>query len=155
MVKDAERHGEEDKQRRADIETRNHADTLVYNTEKMLNENREKIPVGDIKPIEDALAEAKEALKSEDMDKIRSAMETLTKASHRLAEVMYKQAKEKQATAGPGEGEQAQAKAGRSRRGGCRGRGVRGPRQEQEVELPVAPPSGTRAPGRRQRRWPW
>ncbi len=112
MVKDAERHGEEDKQRRADIETRNHADTLVYNTEKMLNENREKIPVGDIKPIEDALAETKEALKTEDMGKIRSAMETLTKASHRLAEVMYKQAKEKQATAGPGEGEQAQAKPG-------------------------------------------
>ena len=112
MVKDAERHGEEDKQRRADIETRNHADTLVYNTEKMLNENREKIPVSDIKPIEDALAETKEALKTEDMGKIRSAMETLTKASHRLAEVMYKQAKEKQATAGPGEGEQAQAKPG-------------------------------------------
>jgi molecular chaperone DnaK len=112
MVKDAERHGEEDKQRRADIETRNHADTLVYNTEKMLNENREKIPVSDIKPIEDALAEAKEALKTEDMGKIRSAMETLTKASHRLAEVMYKQAKEKQATTGPGDGEQAQAKPG-------------------------------------------
>ena len=112
MVKEAERHSEEDKKRRADIETRNQADTLVYNTEKMLNENREKIPVSDIKPIEDALAEAKEALKSEDMDKIRRAVETLTKASHRLAEVMYKQAKEKQATAEPGDGGQSQAKPG-------------------------------------------
>jgi len=103
MVKDADRHAEEDKKRRADIETRNQADNLVYNTEKMLNENREKIPVADIKPIEDALAEAKEALKSEDMGKIQQAMETLTKASHRLAEVMYKQAREKQAPGGSGE----------------------------------------------------
>jgi len=95
MVKEAERHSDEDKKRRADIETRNQADSLVYNTEKMLNENREKIPVSDIKPIEDALAAAKEALKSEDMDRIRSAVDTLTKASHRLAEVMYKQAQAK------------------------------------------------------------
>jgi molecular chaperone DnaK len=112
MVKDADRHSEEDKKRRADIETRNQADSLVYNTEKMLNENREKIPVSDIKPIEDALAEAKEALKSEEMDKIRRAMETLTKASHRLAEVMYKQAREKQAPSGSEEGKGAEAKSG-------------------------------------------
>ncbi|HTU01402.1 MAG TPA: molecular chaperone DnaK, partial [Candidatus Sulfotelmatobacter sp.] len=103
MVKDAERHADEDKKRRADIETRNQADNLVYNTEKMLNENREKIPVADIKPIEDALAGAKEALKSEDMGRIREAVDTLTKASHRLAEVMYKQAREK--APGPQDGE--------------------------------------------------
>ena len=112
MVKDADRHSQEDKKRRADIETRNQADSLIYNTEKMLNENREKIPVSDIKPIEDALAEAKEALKSEDMDKIRRAMETLTKASHRLAEVMYKQARERQAPGSSGDGKAGQAKAG-------------------------------------------
>ena len=106
MVKDADRHADEDKKRRADIETRNQADGLIYSTEKMLNENREKIPVGDIKPIEDALAEAKEALKSEDMDKTRSAVEMLTKASHRLAEVMYKQARERQAPGGSGNGKQ-------------------------------------------------
>jgi molecular chaperone DnaK len=94
MMKDAEQYADDDKKRRADIELRNQADSMVYNTEKMLNENREKIPVSDIKPIEDALAEAKEALKSEDMGRIRQAMETLTKASHRLAEVMYKQARE-------------------------------------------------------------
>ena len=112
MVKDADRHSDEDKKRRADIEARNQADNLVYNTEKMLNENREKIPVGDIKPIEDALADAKEALKSEDMDKIRRAVDTLTKASHRLAEVMYRQAKEKQAPGAPSDGGEAQAKSG-------------------------------------------
>jgi molecular chaperone DnaK len=114
MVKDAERHSDEDKRRRADIEVRNQADGLVYNTEKMLTENREKIPVGDIKPIEDALAQAKEALKSEDMDRIKQAVDTLTKASHRLAEVMYKQAREQQAPsgAGAGDGKEAQAKPG-------------------------------------------
>jgi len=112
MVKDADRHSDEDKKRRADIETRNQADNLVYNTEKMLSENREKIPVSDIKPIEDALAEAKEALKSEEMDKIRSALDTLTKASHRLAEVMYKQAKEKQAPGAPTDSGEPQAKTG-------------------------------------------
>jgi molecular chaperone DnaK len=117
MVKDADRHADEDKKRRADIETRNQADNLVYNTEKMLNENREKIPVSDIKPIEDALAEAKEALKSEDMDKIRRAMETLTKASHRLAEVMYKQAKEKHAPGAPSDGGESQAKPGSAAEG--------------------------------------
>jgi molecular chaperone DnaK len=111
MVKEAERHSDEDKKRRADIETRNQADTLVYNTEKMLNENREKIPVGDIQPIEDALAAAKDALKSEDMDRIRGAVETLTKASHRLAEVMYKQAKERQAPSEPS-ADGSQAKPG-------------------------------------------
>jgi molecular chaperone DnaK len=112
MVKDADRHADEDKKRRADIEGRNQADSLVYNTEKMLNENREKIPVSDIKPIEDALAAAKEALKSEDMDKIRATMETLTKASHRLAEVMYRQAKEKQSADAPTEGGESQHKPG-------------------------------------------
>jgi molecular chaperone DnaK len=112
MVKDADRHSDEDKKRRADIETRNQADNLVYNTEKMLSENREKIPVSDIKPIEDALAEAKEALKSEEMDKIRSALDTLTKASHRLAEVMYRQAKEKQAPGAPADSGEPQAKTG-------------------------------------------
>jgi molecular chaperone DnaK len=117
MVKDADRHADEDKKRRADIEARNQADSLVYNTEKMLNENREKIPVGDIKPIEDALAAAREALKGDDMDKIRAAMETLTKASHRLAEVMYRQAKEKQSADAPPEAGESQAKAGAAAEG--------------------------------------
>jgi molecular chaperone DnaK len=78
----------------------------------MLNENREKIPVSDIKPIEDALAAAKDALKGEDMDKIRAATETLTKASHRLAEVMYRQAKEKQPADAPADGGEPQRKPG-------------------------------------------
>ena len=112
MVRDAEGHAEEDKKRRSDIETRNQADSLVYNTEKLLNENREKIPVGDIKPIEEALAQTKEALKSEDLERIRQAVDTLTKASHRLAEVMYKQAQERQASGGAGNAKEGEAKPG-------------------------------------------
>jgi molecular chaperone DnaK len=68
--------------------------------------------VSDIKPIEDALGEAKESLKSEDMDRIRQSMETLTKASHRLAEVMYKQAREKQGPTSAGEDKGAEPKGG-------------------------------------------
>jgi molecular chaperone DnaK len=112
MVRDAEGHAEEDKKRRADIETRNQADSLVYNTEKLLTENREKIPVGDIKPIEDALATAKDALKGEDADRIRQAVDDLTKASHRLAEVMYKQGRDPHAPGGSGDGKGAEAKPG-------------------------------------------
>jgi molecular chaperone DnaK len=112
MVKDSERYAEEDKKRRADIELRNQADSMVYNTEKMLNENREKIPVADIKPIEEALGAAKEALKSEDGARIQQAMDTLTKASHHLAEVMYKQARESRPDGTPagGDGKGSEAK---------------------------------------------
>ncbi len=92
MVKDAERFADEDKKRRAEIDLRNQADSLVYSTEKMLNENREKIPVADIKPIEDAIADAKKALQDGDADRIKQTMEQLTRASHKLAEVMYRQA---------------------------------------------------------------
>jgi molecular chaperone DnaK len=92
MVKDSERFADEDKKRRAEIDLRNQADSLVYSTEKMLNENREKIPVADLKPIEDAVADAKKALQDGDADKIKQTMEQLTRASHKLAEAMYRQA---------------------------------------------------------------
>ncbi len=92
MVKDAEGHAEEDKKRRAEVDLRNQADSLVYNTERMLNENREKIPVGEIKPIEDAIADTKKALEEGNPEHLRQAMEQLTRASHKLAEAMYKQA---------------------------------------------------------------
>jgi molecular chaperone DnaK len=105
MVKEAEAHSAEDKRRRQEIDTRNQADALVYQTEKTLNENREKIPVSEVSAIEGALREAKEAMESGDMNRIREKMELLTKASHHLAEIMYQQAAGKQqpgAGAGPG-----------------------------------------------------
>jgi molecular chaperone DnaK len=105
MVKEAEAHSAEDKRRRQEIDVRNQADALVYQTEKTLNENREKIPVSEVSAIEGALRETKEAMESGDMNRIREKMELLTKASHHLAEIMYQQAAGKQqpgAGAGPG-----------------------------------------------------
>jgi len=96
MVKEAEAHSEEDKRRRKEIELRNQADALVYNTEKTLQEHREKIPVSEVNAIETAIKEAKAAIESGDMNQIREKMELLTKASHHLAEIMYQQASSKQ-----------------------------------------------------------
>jgi molecular chaperone DnaK len=96
MVKEAEAHSAEDKRRRQEVELRNQADALVYNTEKTLNEHREKIPVSEVNAIEGALKEAKEAIESGDMGRIRDKMDLLTKASHRLAEIMYQQTASKQ-----------------------------------------------------------
>jgi len=100
MVKDAESHSSEDKRRRQEVELRNQADALVYNTEKTLNENRDKIPANEASAIEGALKEAKEAIESANMDRIREKMDLLTKASHRLAEVMYQQTAGKQKAEG-------------------------------------------------------
>ena len=103
MVKEAEAHSEEDKRRRQEVELRNQADALVYNTEKTLNEHREKIPVNEVNAIESAVKEAKEAIASGDMGRIREKMELLTKASHHLAEIMYQQSSsQKKAEGAPG-----------------------------------------------------
>jgi len=92
MVKEAEAHSAEDKRRRQEIETRNQADALVYQTERTLNEHRDKIPVNEVNAIEAAIKETKEAIESGDINRIREKMDLLTKASHHLAEIMYRQA---------------------------------------------------------------
>jgi molecular chaperone DnaK len=107
MVKEAEAHGAEDKQRRQEIEARNQLDSLVYTTEKMLNENREKIPMGEISGIEAALQEGKKALESGKADQIRQAIEQITKASHKMAEAMYRRAESQEQGTGAQAGEQA------------------------------------------------
>ncbi len=100
MVKEAETHAAEDKQRRQEIEARNHLDSLVYTTEKMLNENREKIPVAEISGIEEALTEGKKALESGNAEQIRRAIDRITKASHKMAEAMYQRAQSQQQASG-------------------------------------------------------
>ena len=92
MTKEGELHAEEDRRRKDEIEAKNRADSLVYSVEKMLKENREKIPESDAKGIEAALDEAKKAIQEGDPSKINSTVERLTSASHKLAEAMYKQA---------------------------------------------------------------
>jgi molecular chaperone DnaK len=99
MVKEAEAHAAEDTKRKEEIETRNQADSLVYSTERTLAEHGSKLAEADRKAIDEALAEAKEALKSEDVERIRRTRENLTRASHKLAEVMYRETS--QAASGP------------------------------------------------------
>jgi molecular chaperone DnaK len=92
MVRDAESHAEEDKQRREEVETRNSADSSIYQTEKALNENRDKLSSSDIEPIEAAIQAAKKALEGEDIEEIKRTEQELMMASHKLAEAMYQQA---------------------------------------------------------------
>ncbi len=97
MVDDAESHADEDQHKKELIEARNRADTLVYSTEKLLSENRDKIERADVSAVEEAIAETREAMEGDDVGRINSATEALTQVSHKLAEAMY------QAQAGPTE----------------------------------------------------
>jgi molecular chaperone DnaK len=101
MVREAEKFSEEDKKSKEMIEQKNELDNLVYHTEKTLKENGDKISQDERLKVEQALTDAKEAVKSEDAGRIKSAKETLTQATHKLAEVMYREAtKKKQEEAG-------------------------------------------------------
>ncbi len=103
MVSDAQSHTEEDKKRREEIEARNHADTLVYTTEKTLSENKDKLPAADVEAAEKALEATKKALQEGGREAIEAASADLTKAAHKLAEALYKQASAGTPGSGPGE----------------------------------------------------
>ena len=118
MVKDAEAHADEDKQRRERIEARNQLDSLIYSTEKSLADHRDDIDAEAAKNIDAALEKAKQVLDGDDLEALKAATEELTQASHKLAEAMYaRAAKEQQqanaqdGTAGP-DGPQAGAGGG-------------------------------------------
>jgi molecular chaperone DnaK len=101
MKKEAEANAAEDARQREGIEIRNLGDATVYNTEKMLRDQGDKVPAADKQAIEAALGELKEALKAEDLDRIKKAQEAVIQASHKLAEAMYRDA-QTQAQPGPG-----------------------------------------------------
>ncbi len=102
MAKEADTHASEDKDKRDEIEARNSLDGMVYNIEKMLKDNAEKIQGPEKGEVESALAEAKKTLEgSPSTSELRSAYDKLTHASHKLAEVLYK-ANAPQAQGGPG-----------------------------------------------------
>jgi molecular chaperone DnaK len=104
MAKEAEAHSAEDKEKREEIESRNQLDGLVYNIEKMLKESGEKVQAADKTEVEEALAESKKVLEGTPSSKeLKDAHEKLTKASHKLAEALYK-ANAAQAAAGPAAG---------------------------------------------------
>ena len=106
MVKEAEANAADDTKRRQEIETRNQADSLVYSTERTLAEHGAKLDEADRKAVAEALAETREALKGEDVERITRAQETLTKATHKLTEVMYRDASQagREGTPGGGQG---------------------------------------------------
>ena len=101
MRKDAESHAEEDRKRRELVDTKNQSDQLAWSTEKMLKEQGEKVSAEDRGQIESALNQLREANKGDDLSSIKRAMENLQKASHKVAEEMYKNAAGAQ-QAGPG-----------------------------------------------------
>jgi len=99
MAKEADAHSAEDKAQRESIEAKNQLDSMVYQIEKMLKESGDKISGSDRGDVENALADAKKAIESNDKAQMDHARENLTKASHKLAEQMYKAAQP-----GPGSG---------------------------------------------------
>jgi len=101
MVKDAEVHADEDRQRREAVETRNQLDSLIYQTEKNLGEHGGEVDPGTKSSIEEALNEAKAVLDSGDAPKLKAALERLTTAQHKLAEAMYAKATKGGDGAGP------------------------------------------------------
>jgi molecular chaperone DnaK len=105
MTQDAEDHADEDHRRREEAETRNRADELVYTTEKSLRELGDKVDASEKAKIESAIGEVKEALKGSDVQAIKTSMENLVQASHKLAEQVYAQASAAEGAPGAGEAE--------------------------------------------------
>jgi molecular chaperone DnaK len=103
MVREAEAHSKDDKERREQIEARNVADSRAYQVEKLLDENRDKISPDDDRAIRAALEELRKVMADGTKDQIESALKNLDRASHRLAEQLYQQ--KGGAGGGPGQGE--------------------------------------------------
>jgi molecular chaperone DnaK len=115
MVKEAESRGEEDKKKRELAEAKNEADSMIYTMEKSLSELGDKVSADDRNTITEKIAATKKALEANDLATIRGALEELTKASHKVAEEMYKHTSAQQGgpsspgpEAGAAPGEQAQ-----------------------------------------------
>ncbi|MGA9312121.1 MAG: Hsp70 family protein, partial [Pseudonocardiaceae bacterium] len=110
MMRDAEEHAEEDRKRREEAETRNQAESLVYQTEKFIKDNDDKLPADVKDKVNAVLGEAQEALKGNDTAAIRAAMEKLATESQALGQALYKDAGA--AGGGPGGGPGDGAAAG-------------------------------------------
>ncbi len=107
MMKDAESHAEEDRKRKEEIETRNHADQAAYAAERMLKDNGDKLSASDKQPIEAAVEDLKRAIEKNDVDEMKRTMEALNTAQHKAAETLYKSASASGAPGGgasPGDG---------------------------------------------------
>ncbi|MBT3178057.1 MAG: molecular chaperone DnaK [Desulfobacula sp.] len=112
MVKDAELHAEEDKKKRELVDTKNSAEALVDQTEKTLKEHGDKVDEATKKDIESAVEALKQAKDSNNIDELKQKMESLSKASHKLAEVMYQQAAQEGQAGQGAPGSEASGSAG-------------------------------------------
>lgn len=104
MVRDAESHAEEDRRRREEAEVRNNADTLVYQTEKLLKEQGDKIDAAEKTQVEEALQGVKESLSGTDVEAIKTATERLVTVSQSFAQKLYEASAAQQAAAQPTNG---------------------------------------------------
>ena len=91
MVKEAEAHEAEDKKRKEDAETRNQAEAFAYSTEKLVNDNKDKLSDDVAKEVTDKVNELKEALKGEDIEKIKSAQTELMTSAQKIGQALYAQ----------------------------------------------------------------
>lgn len=107
MVQDADAHSDEDKKRREIIDIKNQADQMVYNLEKLLRENKEKIPADEATQVQAEIDNTKKAAEGEDVEAIKQALEKLSQASHKLTEMMYQQATQQQQAQQQTEGSQS------------------------------------------------
>ena len=92
LQQDASSHADEDRKRLAEVEARNRLDTMIYSTEKLIRDNREKLSAGDVTAAETALEDARKAMNEQGVERLNAALENLTRASHRLAESLYQRA---------------------------------------------------------------
>ncbi len=113
-VKEAEMHAEEDKRKRELVEAKNNADSLIYHTEKTLNEMGDKVDAATKQNIEEHVQRLKTAMEGDDAEAIKRASEELMQASHKVAEAMYQQASQ-----AAGEGGGAQEQPGEAAAGGA------------------------------------
>ena len=102
MVKEAEAHEAEDKQRKEDAETRNQAEAFAYSTEKLVNDNKDKLSDDIVKEVTDKVNALKEALKGDDTDKVKTAQGELMTSAQKIGQVLYAQQGAEGAAAGAG-----------------------------------------------------
>jgi len=92
MMREAESHADDDKKRKEEIETRNHADQAVYAAERMLKDNGDKLSASDKQPIESAVESLKQSIERNDVAEMKRSMDALNTAQHKAAETLYKSA---------------------------------------------------------------
>tara|TARA_B100000315_G_scaffold20708_1_gene18270 strand:- start:112 stop:1776 length:1665 start_codon:yes stop_codon:yes gene_type:complete len=111
MINDAEQFADEDKAKRESVEVKNQAETLIYSTEKSVSELGDKLPEEDKTKIEACTEQLKKSVEADDIEAIKSDIEALSQASHKMAEMLYSQQQEKQEGQDPGDGSDQQSES--------------------------------------------